>query len=284
VAHYELGGEGPALLLVHATGFCAAVLAPLATGLTSRFRCIGLDQRAHGRSGRPSDGNFSWHGFAEDVLQVVHALDLRRPFAFGHSAGGAALLLAEEAEPGTFAGLYCFEPVVFPGEVPLEPSIEANPLAEGALRRRPHFAGRAEALASFSSRPPLDRLDPAVLAAYVDNGFEPDPAGGIRLRCRREDEAQVYAQFFSHDAYAHLDRVRCPVTLACGAGTDAIGPDLLDRFSARLSSSERLVLPRLGHFGPLEHPAQVASSVVGSLALGAAAAGGETGPGQADAG
>jgi pimeloyl-ACP methyl ester carboxylesterase len=273
VAVYELGGEGPPLLLVHATGFCAAVLAPLATGLTDRFRCIALDQRAHGRSGRPADGNFSWQGFADDALGVVHALGLDRAFAFGHSSGGAAALLAEEAEPGTFGGIYCWEPVVFPADVPLEPNIEANPLAMGARRRRRHFAGRAEALANFAARAPFDRLDPAVLAAYVDNGFEPDPGGGIRLRCRREDEAQVYAQFFSHDAYAQLDRVRCPVTLACGSQTDAIGPALLDRFSARLADSEQVALPGLGHFGPLEAPAAVASSVHGSKALGAAGPG-----------
>jgi pimeloyl-ACP methyl ester carboxylesterase len=273
VAWYDLGGDGPPLLLVHATGFCAGALAPMAALLTARFHCVALDQRAHGASESPPDGNFSWHGFAEDALSLVEALGLDRPFAFGHSSGGAAILLAEEAKPGTFAGLYCYEPVVFPGEIPLEPSIEANPLAVGALRRRAHFSSRAEALANFSSRPPFNRLDPAVLAAYVDNGFEPDPAGGIQLRCRREDEAQVYAQFFSHDAYARLGRVRCPVTLACGAETDAIGPDLLDRFVTRLAHSERLVTPGLGHFGPLEDPALVAASVLGSRALGAAGPG-----------
>ena len=270
VAWYDFGGEGPTLLLVHATGFCAGALAPMARLCNSRFHCVAIDQRAHGASDPPPDGDFSWHGFADDALAVVHELGLAHPFAFGHSSGGAAVLLAEETEPGTFAGLYCFEPVVFPGEVPLEPSVEANPLATGALRRRSRFADRFEALANFSSRPPFAGLDPAVLAAYVDNGFEVDPGGGIRLRCRREDEAQVYAQFFSHDTFARLDRVRCPVTLACGAQTDAVGPDLLERYAARLATCERVVLPGLGHFGPLEDPAGVAESALGSMALGAA--------------
>ena len=266
VAYYDLGGTGPPLLLVHATGFCAAVLAPMAARLTGRFRCVALDLRAHGATARPPDGDFAWTGFADDVLATVETLDLGGAVGFGHSCGGASLLLAEEARPGTFAGLYCYEPVVYPGDVPLRPALEANPLAAGALRRRRGFADREEALANFSAKAPFDGLDPAVLAAYVDNGFEDDPAGGIRLRCRREDEALVYAHALAHDAYARLDRVRCPVTFACGEHTDAFGPDFLALFTARVAHSEQRTLPGLGHFGPLEHPAAVAASLVGSLA------------------
>lgn len=267
VAWYDLGGSGPPLLLVHATGFCAAVLAPMAARLTDRFRCLAVDLRAHGATGPPPGGDFAWTGFAEDLLAAVDDLALDGAVGFGHSCGGASLLLAEEARPGTFAGLYCYEPVVYPGDVPLTASLEANPLAAGALRRREGFASRAEALANFSAKAPFDGLDPAVLAAYVDNGFEPDPGGGIRLRCRREDEARVYAHALAHDAYARLARVRCPVTFACGEHTDAFGPDFLALFSARVARAEQRRLPGLGHFGPLERPAVVAESMAGSLAI-----------------
>ena len=98
---------------------------------------------------------------------------LDRPCGFGHSCGGAALLLAEEARPGTFAGLYCFEPVIYPGDDPLAPTFEGNPLAAGALRRREAFGSRREAIANFAGKAPFDRLDPDALAAYVDNGFAP---------------------------------------------------------------------------------------------------------------
>lgn len=265
VAYYELGGTGPPMLLVHATGFCGPVLAPLADRLDAAFRCIALDERAHGASPPPPGGDFSWSGFATDVLAVVDHLGLEQPTAFGHSSGGAALLLAEQARPGTFAGLYCYEPVVYPGDVPLEPSLEANPLSGGALRRRQHFDSRAEALANFAAKAPFDALAPDALAAYVENGFEPDDRGGIRLRCRREHEAQVYAHSFSHDAYARLPDVRCPVTLACGERTDAFGPQFLTLFAARLERVELVVLPGLGHFGPLEDPGAVAASVLESF-------------------
>ena len=261
VAYYDLGGNGPPLLLAHATGFCGPVLAPMAAHLRGQFHCIALDERAHGASDPPPDGDFDWHGFATDVLTVVDHVGLDRPFAFGHSCGGAALLLAEEARPGTFAALYCFEPVVYPGDVPLAPTTEGNPLALGALRRREEFSSRRAALANFAGKAPFDLLDPDALVAYVDNGFAPVDGGGIRLRCRRENESQVFAHALSHDAYAHMAEVRCPVTLACGADTDGFGPDALGRFAQRLGRSTVEVFPAMGHFGPLEDPAAVAASV-----------------------
>ncbi len=265
IAYYDLGGNGPPLLLAHATGFCGPTLAPMAAHLRGRFRCVALDQRAHGASDPPPGDDFDWHGFATDVLSVVDHLGLEHPFGFGHSCGGAALLLAEEARPGTFAALYCFEPVVYPGDEPLAPTIDGNPLAAGALRRRREFGSRREAIANFAGKTPFDRLHPDALAAYVDNGFAPVEGAGIGLRCRREHEAQVYAHAFSHDAYARMAEVRCPTTLACGVGTDGFGPDILGTFAQRLASPTTEVLPEMGHFGPLEDPAGVAASVLRSL-------------------
>ncbi|HUY20785.1 MAG TPA: alpha/beta hydrolase [Acidimicrobiales bacterium] len=265
VAYYELGGVGPPLLLVHATGFCGPVLAPLAARLGDHFRCVALDLRAHGASGPPPGADFDWHGFAADVLAVVDHLGIEGAVGFGHSCGGASLLLAEEARPGTFAGLYCFEPVVYPGDEPLAPTYARNPLSASALRRRPRFGSRGEALANFSGKPPFDGLHPEALAAYVDNGFAPLDGGGIGLRCRRGDEAAVYAHAFSHDAFARLGLVRCPVTLACGADTDGFGPDLLAAYAGRLPAATTVVLAGIGHFGPLEDPDAVAGSVAGAL-------------------
>ena len=270
VAYYDLGGTGPPLVLVHATGFCAAALGPFARALGDRFHRVTLDLRAHGRSPSPPSGDFDWHGFALDVLAVVEATGLERPIGFGHSSGGAALLLAEQARPGTFSGLFLFEPVVYPGDIALPPSLDDNPMASAARRRREAFSSRAEALTNFSTKAPLDVLDPEVLAAYVDNGFAADGRGHLRLRCRREDEAAIYAHGFSHDAYRHLDTVRCPVTLACGASTDGFGTDFLSLFAARLDRVEVVELPELGHFGPLQDPRALAAAMTTSLAASSA--------------
>ena len=274
LAVYDFGGTGLDLLLVHATGFCAGVLLPMAEVLGHRFRCRALDLRGHGRSGRPPDGDFAWSGFATDVLTVVVGLGLDRPVAFGHSCGGAALLLAEQRRPGTFAALYLFEPVVLPApRVAVDPSVVAdNPLSAGARRRRPSFPSAGDAVVNYSSKPPFGDLDPAVLLRYVEDGFEVVPAdeGGdgqeIRLRCDRDDEAEVYRRGFDNGAFEHLGEVRCPTTFAYGSRTDAFGRPLMAADAARAGDARVEALADLGHFGPLERPGEVAPAVARALA------------------
>ena len=270
LAVYDFGGTGDDLLLVHATGFCAGVLFPLARALSDRFHCHAFDLRGHGRSGRPIDGNYAWSGFATDVLTVVDRLGLERSAGFGHSCGGASLLMAEQARPGTFRALYLFEPVVVPVQ-PVQLPVEANPLSTGARRRRQTFPSSEDAFVNFSSKPPFGGLDPEVLKRYVEDGFEVVPAseGGdgdeVRLRCRREDEAEVYVHGFANGAFARLHEVRCPATFAYGENTDAFGERIMTADAARVSRSAVVAYPELTHFGPLEQPDNVAAGVLAAL-------------------
>jgi pimeloyl-ACP methyl ester carboxylesterase len=269
LAAYDLGGTGADLLMVHATGFCAEMFGPLARALRGRLHCWGLDLRGHGRSERPADGDFAWSGFATDVLTAVDRLGLERPLGFGHSCGGAAVLLAEQARPSSFGALYCFEPVVFAAP-PSGPSVD-NPQSAGARRRRSTFDSVEDALANFSTKPPLDQLDPEVLSLYVSCGFEsiPPAEGGdgrsVRLRCRREDEAEVFARAPEHDAFARLPEIACPVALCCGEYSETFGRTDLQADARRLRTASVEVLPGVGHFGPLEAPSAVAASVVRSI-------------------
>ena len=267
LAVYDFGGTGTDLLLVHATGFCAGVLLPLARGMCDRFHCWAVDLRAHGRSGRPVDGNFTWSGFATDVLATIDGLGLDHPLAFGHSCGGASLLLAEQRRPGTFRSLYLYEPVVVPDQ-PLPFGLADNPLTAGARRRRETFPSAEDAFVNFSSKPPFGLLDPAVLLRYVDDGFEtvPDADGGdgeaIRLRCRREDEAEIYIHGFGNGAFEHLSEIRCPATFAFGVKTDSFGRDAMAADAALVPGATVEGFDGLGHFGPLERPDVVAGRVL----------------------
>jgi pimeloyl-ACP methyl ester carboxylesterase len=268
IATYDFGGQGPDLLLVHATGFCAGVLAPMARHLTANFHCWGIDLRAHGRSDSPADGDFRWSGFATDVLAAIDHLGLDRPYGFGHSCGGASVLLAEERRPGAFRSLYCYEPVVFPGP---PPELEGNGMSDAARRRRETFPSPTDAFLNFSSKPPFDDLDPDALQAYVDYGFETVPAeeGGdretIRLLCRREDEAEVYAHAASHDAYSRLGEIGCHVRLTSGEHTGSPASSFLQANAERIPASTVEVMTGIGHFGPLQRPDRVAESIIGAF-------------------
>ena len=257
---HDLGGRGPTVVLAHATGLHGLVWKPLAAELADDFHCVALDARGHGDSGLPPDLDFAWEGLARDVLAVVDGLGLEHPFGLGHSSGGAAMFLAEEARPGTFAALYCFEPTVIAADPPLGRD-PGNWLAAGARRRRERFSSRREAYDNYASKPPFSAVAPAALQAYVDHGLADLPGGGVQLRCRGEHEALVNEMATAHDAYLHLHKVRCPVLLAHGEGTEAFGPALIEALVTRLADVRAEMVPRVGHLGPLEDPGGVAASI-----------------------
>jgi pimeloyl-ACP methyl ester carboxylesterase len=231
---------------------------------------VAFDARGHGESGKAPGGDYDWNGLSLDVFAVIQQLGLERPRAVGHSCGGAVLLLAEEATPGTFRSLYCYEPVVPPlderpgsgvrADGPEWPT-DRNPMADGARRRREVFPSRRTAYANYQAKPPFSEFDPQAIHAYVDWGFEDLPDGSVRLRCRGEDEARTYEKAFHHDAYLRLHRVACPVALVCGGSQAHFGPEAIGALAMRLRDSRTEVIADSGHFGPMERPAAVAGSI-----------------------
>lgn len=260
VAAHDLGGTGHPLVMAHAAGFHGLVLTALAQHLVGDFHCVSLDSRGHGDSSLPSGRALDWYGLAADILAVVDDLGLDRPYGFGHSSGGTAVLMAEQARPATFAAIYCFEPIVIPADPPLGRD-DDNWLAFGARRRRTTFASREEAFRQYASKPPLDAAAPEVVQAYVDHGFEETAEGAVRLKCRPENEASVYAMATAHDAYSRLADIGCPVMVACGSETDACTPEKALAIAQLLPRGRRDILDGLGHIGPMERPEQVAESI-----------------------
>jgi pimeloyl-ACP methyl ester carboxylesterase len=264
LAVHDLGGLGRPALLAHATGFHGRVWEPLAAKL-SGVHAWAPDLRGHGDSPVPPDHDFAWSRFADDVLATLDGLGLTsadptaKPIGVGHSKGGAALLLAEERRPGTFAALWCYEPVVFPHD--LVSSGAENPLAAGARRRRATFDSFDAAYDNYAAKPPLDELDPTALRAYVEHGFIQQDDGTVTLKCRPENEARVFEMAMASYAFEHLPEVACPVTVVRGRAEVAGPASFADRVAGALPQGRLEVHEDLGHFGPLESPGRMAASV-----------------------
>lgn len=265
LAYLSLDGAGPRLLLAHATGFCSTVWRPMAEQLGSAFECWALDFRGHGRSTSPASGTFDWHGTADDVLAVIDAVGPQPGgwWGVGHSMGGAALVLAEQARPGTFAGLWLFEPIIFPGVLAADAEPPGgNFLADGAARRRATFPSADAARENYASKPPMDAFDPGALDGYLERGLVEQADGSVTLACAPADEAQVYRMGPRHSAWSRLGEVTTTTTVVSGAAT-VPGPATMAPVIADALPAGRLEPhPDLGHFGPLESPSTMATSVL----------------------
>ncbi len=256
---HHLGGSGPPLLICHATGFHGLAYAPLAKGLAPYFDVWAADLRGHGASSAPVSGDFAWQGMADDVARCLGEIGADPPVGVGHSMGGAAILLAEVARPGSFAAAYLFEPIVLPPTTPLR---KDNPMSGPARRRRPAFPSKQAAFQRYASRPPLDELRTDALAAYVEHGFVDTGEDEVRLACDPEHEART----FEAEDKMTIDLIRSlslPLMVAAGGpegdpNPAAFAPDIVAAVPGAILRPH----PELGHFGPLEAPDRIAAEVV----------------------
>jgi pimeloyl-ACP methyl ester carboxylesterase len=260
VAVHDLGGKGEPFLICHATGFHGYAYAPMAERLAERHHVWALDFRGHGDTAAPDNGRFDWNGMADDLRAVIKELTSSPLAVFGHSMGGAVSVLVEHRTPGTLKSAYLYEPIVVPtsGEMPLG----ANPMSEIARHRRPAFPSKAEALMRYASRPPLNSLQAAALAAYVEHGFTDEPDGTVRLKCRPEYEAATFEA--TGKATVELAaEVLTPTTVAVGHVEGDWGPALFA--PALVEAMPNATLQRfdmLGHFGPLQDPGAIARAIL----------------------
>jgi pimeloyl-ACP methyl ester carboxylesterase len=258
VALHDFGGDGPALLIAHATGFCAGAYSPVAAALRPRFHVWGLDFRAHGDTTVPENGRLEWDGMVDDLLAVTDHLGEGTLHGFGHSMGGAVLLRAEALRPGTLASVFAFEPIVIPRGWTNE---GGNHLADSALRRRAEFDSKAAALQRYASRPPLSVFRADALSAYVEHGFVELPDGRARLKCAPENESRIFgSQTIGPDEVADA-KVPTIVAASGGGGPAAFAPFVVERVpNARLAT-----YPRLTHFGPFEDPSLLADDTMAAI-------------------
>jgi pimeloyl-ACP methyl ester carboxylesterase len=258
VAVHDFGGDGPTLLFSHATGLLGQLYAPLARELPG-YHGLALDYRGHGDATAPANGSFDWRGFRDDAMAVIDTLGLHDLYGFGHSMGGAVLLMIEQARPGTFRALAAYEPIVYPPD--RIPRDGPAPIVAVARRRRPEFPSRDAAYENFSSKPPLNVLAPEVLRLYVDHGFADTPEGTVRLKCDPEHEALTFESNMSHDTYSRLSDVTCPVLVMAETPRDLAPSMFAEDVAQRLPHGEYRGFDRLDHFGPLEDPAAVAAAI-----------------------
>ena len=258
LAVHDLGGVGPVLLVAHATGFHGRAYGPMAEAIADRFHSIGFDFRGHGDTAQPNRP-IDWTSYGDDATSMATAVG-SPVVGFGHSMGGACLLMAAHRNPALFSHLVLFEPIVFPADA-RRPDAEPSPLVEGARRRRRTFDSYEAAAANYASKPPLSAFDPAALAAYVLYGFAEGADGAVHLKCPPEVEAGTFELGSSHDTFSMLADIDVPVLVIAGRVEEMQPSAIAARVADELPNGSYLELGELDHFGPMTHPGVVAAVV-----------------------
>lgn len=270
VAVHELGGGSdlPPLLISHATGFHAHCYEEIARQLVDRYHVVGLDYRGHGETAVDPEWEVDWRRFGDDAVAVVDWLDRRHDdpvVGFGHSMGGAALLMAAHRRPDRFERLVLFEPISHQATDPplTTEQIRDFPIVQGALRRRRRFGSFDDAHDNYKDKPPMSLMTPSTLRSYVDHGFRPvdDDGPAVELRCAPELEAGIFVTGVRNGVWDLLPEIDTPCVVVGGRVEERQPSAQTAAIAERLPNGRYVLLDHQSHFGPFSHPAEIASLI-----------------------
>ncbi|MCS0635908.1 alpha/beta hydrolase [Streptomyces sp. LP05-1] len=240
-------GHAPGVLLLHGLMGRAAHWATTARWLGERYRPVALDQRGHGRSGRPADGAYPLEAFVADAALAVERLDLAPVALVGHAMGALVGWRLAAERPDLVRALVI---------------ADMRPSARGAASQREWeewvrtwpvpFATLADVRKWFGADDPhIERPDPARGAFFAEVMAErPD---GWRPVFSRRQMLRARAGWAYDAHWESLAQVRCPTLVVRG----------LDGELGRAEAQEMVrVLPQgryaevadAGHFLHYEQP------------------------------
>lgn len=132
----DWGGTGRALVLLTGQGATAHVFDEFALNFIAHHHVYGITRRGYGFSDKPQPTarNYDANRLGDDVLAVIDALKLNRPFIAGHSIAGEELSSIGSRHPERVAGLIYLDahgPAAF-----YDPAVGGYEVDRAELRRR----------------------------------------------------------------------------------------------------------------------------------------------------
>jgi lipase len=257
ISYLLYDGEGPTLMMLHATGFLPWLWHPIARSLCSSFRVIAPYFCDH-RDADPEAGGLDWLVLAGDFAEFCARLNIQRPFLVGHSMGATVLTMAAALYPIDPSGMVLIEPIFLPRDFyRVQISVQDHPLASKSIKRKNGWSDAGEALTYLESRSLFKSWDKEMLSLYIKYGMQTAESGGLELSCSPMREAALFMGGVQYDPWPLLPKVSCPVLVLEGEQSNNRSfVDIHKAVSLFPRATHRLI-PDAGHLVPMEKPTAV---------------------------
>ncbi|BBZ07943.1 hydrolase [Mycolicibacterium doricum] len=248
-----VGAEhGPTILLAHGFGCDQNLWRSVTARLTPEFQVVLFDHVGSGASDPAAwdaDRYSSLHGYTEDILELVHELDLRDVVFVGHSVAAMMGVLAVSADPARFAKLVLLTPSPrYVDDGDYRGGFSRADIDELLESMESNYLGWSRAMAPTMIGAPGQ---PELSEELAESFCRTDPA-----------RARVFARAtFLSDNRADLDGV-CVPTLVIECAYDAIAPRGVGAFvHGRIRGSTLVTLDTTGHCPHLSAPEETAEAI-----------------------
>lgn len=204
--------------------------------LNEGYRVIALDRRGHGRSDQTDSGN-DMDTYANDVIDLASALDLRNAVHIGHSTGGGVVArYVARAEPGRVS-----KAVLIGAVTPIMARTEANPggipveVFDGF--REALIANRAQFFLDIPSGPfyGFNREGAEVSQGLIQNWWRQGMNGGAKAQY---DSIRAFSET---DFTADLRSIEQPVLVIHGEDDQIVPVDNTARETIELLQNGELI-------------------------------------------
>ncbi len=255
--HYLDWGNraGRPVLMLHATGLCAATWAPIARELAKNFHVMAFDQRGHGDSD-PSDCGYNFHLVGQDLAELIQVMDLPSLYVVGHSAGGLAAIIADSLLPGRIRRAVLAETRVGTRPAGMPPG-ELQQRAERTRMKRTIWESREAMYQGYRSRAAFKDWAEDAFQGFIDGGTTLLKDHRAQLKCLPDTEATFYTDRDSLDVTQYLRQgLRGEYLLLLGEypGSQTRQDEGVRRFLELVDNSTVKIMGTGSHFLPMEHP------------------------------
>ena len=260
-------GSGPPVILLHGITLSSAIWAPMLRMLAPSNRVLALDLRGHGASTVGTEG-MGFDRQADDVLEVLEALDVEGAVLVGHSMGGmiSQVLLGRRngfSPVTSFIALSTTTGPLSSNRAGRRMARSVTAVARRTLHRRIHhgssiFPGEDAATwltrLSFGASPGAPAIE---LARSQTQSLSPTIL------------ADLLEPLLAFDGVEDCRRIMVPTTVVVGARDLLTPPRLASRLSSAIDGAELVRISSVGHMIMLEDP-DVLADLIEAAALAAA--------------
>ncbi len=258
--HYP--GDGPTVVMLHATGFQPWLWHPIARELAGDFRVIAPYFCDH-RVFDPEEGGLSWLVLADDLETLIRRLGITEPLIVGHSMGATVASIAEALKGPIASRMVLIEPIFLPsGYYELDITVEQHPLASKSIRRRSGWSDEDEARKYFSERKLFMYWDQEVLDLYLEHGVTKADNGALTLACHPKREAALFMGGMEQDPWPLLQKISCPVLLVEGENSENRMVIDLVRAASIIPGADLQIVADAGHLVPMEKPRELLALIL----------------------
>lgn len=254
--NYEVAGQGECLTLIH--GFTDNMnmwfgQAPEFSGeykvLTYDVSGFGLTERRVAADAAKTDAPYSMELFADDLRELLRALDIDRTCVLGYSMGGRIALEFALKNPDAVTGLIFANSGI--GTPPKPDMVERRKMMAGVLEQGNNEM-IAEIMTAASFSPDFGQRNPEAYGKYKEIKLQNDPADYMKV---------MRALIEALDSPPDLSRIKCPALIIAGEQDGLMEPETVGFMKNAIKDAEAIMLPT-GHAAAIEMPEEFNRAVL----------------------